>query len=48
MLQGNTHVVYNGSFYYNQYNTDLVVRLDLTTLQKISKQSLQFLINPCP
>ncbi|XP_017488626.1 PREDICTED: myocilin-like, partial [Rhagoletis zephyria] len=35
-FQGNAHVVYNGSFYYNQYNSDLVVKLDLVTMKKIS------------
>ncbi|XP_053964726.1 uncharacterized protein LOC128867494 [Anastrepha ludens] len=35
-FQGNAHVVYNGSFYYNQYNSDLVVKLDLATLEKIN------------
>ncbi|XP_011196269.1 uncharacterized protein LOC105221198 [Zeugodacus cucurbitae] len=34
-FQGNAHVVYNGSFYYNQFNTDLVVKLDLATMKKI-------------
>ncbi|CAD7014890.1 unnamed protein product [Ceratitis capitata] len=34
-FQGNAHVVYNGSFYYNQYNSDLVVKLDLATMKKI-------------
>uniref|UniRef100_A0A0K8VYM4 Collagen alpha-1(XI) chain n=2 Tax=Bactrocera latifrons TaxID=174628 RepID=A0A0K8VYM4_BACLA len=34
-FQGNAHVVYNGSFYYNQLNTDLVVKLDLATMKKI-------------
>ncbi|XP_067631434.1 uncharacterized protein [Eurosta solidaginis] len=35
-FQGNAHVVYNGSFYYNQFNSDLVVKLELATLKKIS------------
>ncbi|XP_037941142.1 olfactomedin-like protein 2A [Teleopsis dalmanni] len=33
---GNAHIVYNGSFYYNQRNTNLVVKLDLGTMEKIS------------
>ncbi|XP_023175222.2 uncharacterized protein LOC111602419 isoform X2 [Drosophila hydei] len=37
-FQGNAHVVYNGSFYYQQKNSDLVVKLDLTTSKKISIQ----------
>ncbi|KAM8720388.1 hypothetical protein ACLKA7_006437 [Drosophila subpalustris] len=37
-FQGNAHVVYNGSFYYHQKNTDLVVKLDLTTSKKTSVQ----------
>ncbi|KRF94209.1 uncharacterized protein LOC6584807 isoform X2 [Drosophila mojavensis] len=37
-FQGNAHVVYNGSFYYQQKNSDLVVKLDLTTSKKISVQ----------
>ncbi|XP_043072303.1 uncharacterized protein LOC6565277 isoform X2 [Drosophila grimshawi] len=37
-FQGNAHVVYNGSFYYHQKNSDLVVKLDLTTSKKISIQ----------
>uniref|UniRef100_A0A1B0FGN9 Uncharacterized protein n=1 Tax=Glossina morsitans morsitans TaxID=37546 RepID=A0A1B0FGN9_GLOMM len=37
-FQGNAHVVYNGSFYYNQHNTDLVVKLDLVTMKKITTQ----------
>ncbi|KAL9919812.1 uncharacterized protein ACN427_001609 isoform 6-T7 [Glossina fuscipes fuscipes] len=37
-FQGNAHVVYNGSFYYNQHNTDLVVKLDLITMKKITTQ----------
>uniref|UniRef100_A0A1A9X4X1 Olfactomedin-like domain-containing protein n=1 Tax=Glossina brevipalpis TaxID=37001 RepID=A0A1A9X4X1_9MUSC len=37
-FQGNAHVVYNGSFYYNQYNSDLVVKLDLITMKKITTQ----------
>jgi len=30
-------VVFNGSFYYQQRNSDLVVKLDLTSLKKISE-----------
>ncbi|XP_062139925.1 uncharacterized protein LOC133848392 isoform X2 [Drosophila sulfurigaster albostrigata] len=37
-FQGNAHVVYNGSFYYHQKNTDLVVKLDLTTSKKTTFQ----------
>ncbi|XP_046398065.1 uncharacterized protein LOC124164884 [Ischnura elegans] len=30
-FKGNSHVVYNGSFYYNQLNQSKVIRFDLTT-----------------
>ncbi|KAH8314981.1 hypothetical protein KR074_006388 [Drosophila pseudoananassae] len=35
---GNAHVVFNNSFYYHQRNSDLVVKLDLTSLKKITTQ----------
>ncbi|XP_043660184.1 uncharacterized protein LOC122624608 isoform X1 [Drosophila teissieri] len=37
-FHGNAHVVFNGSFYYQQRNSDLVVKLDLTSLKKITTQ----------
>ncbi|XP_039498131.1 uncharacterized protein LOC120455759 [Drosophila santomea] len=37
-FHGNAHVVFNGSFYYQQKNSDLVVKLDLTSLKKITTQ----------
>ncbi|BFG02706.1 uncharacterized protein DMAD_02144 [Drosophila madeirensis] len=37
-FHGNAHVVFNGSFYYHQRNSDLVVKLDLTSLKKITTQ----------
>lgn len=30
-MQGNAHVIYNGSFYYNQLNEPNIVRYDLAT-----------------
>ncbi|XP_055839333.1 uncharacterized protein LOC129907245 [Episyrphus balteatus] len=33
-FMGNAHVVFNGSFYYNQENTEIVVKLDLATLKR--------------
>ncbi|KAH8235961.1 hypothetical protein KR032_011366 [Drosophila birchii] len=36
-FHGNAHVVFNGSFYYHQRGSDLVVKLDLTSLKKISE-----------
>ncbi|XP_002024245.2 uncharacterized protein LOC6599280 isoform X2 [Drosophila persimilis] len=37
-FHGNAHVVFNGSFYYHQRNSDLVVKLDLISLKKITTQ----------
>ncbi|ALC49872.1 CG6867, partial [Drosophila busckii] len=37
-FQGNAHVVYNNSFYYQQKNSDLIVKLDLMTSKKITTQ----------
>ncbi|KAH8287588.1 hypothetical protein KR054_010431 [Drosophila jambulina] len=37
-FHGNAHVVFNGSFYYHQRGSDLVVKLDLTSLKKITTQ----------
>ncbi|XP_068154440.1 uncharacterized protein [Drosophila tropicalis] len=37
-FHGNAHAVFNGSFYYQQKNTDLVVKLDLFTNEKITTQ----------
>ncbi|KAH8281267.1 hypothetical protein KR018_003964 [Drosophila ironensis] len=43
-FHGNAHVVYNGSFYYHQRNSDLVVKLDLTSSKKISKWLHEFIV----
>ena len=40
-LQGNAHVIYNGSFYYHQNNTQNIVRYDLE-----QKNSTAFLAAP--
>ncbi|XP_017121518.2 uncharacterized protein LOC108142284 [Drosophila elegans] len=37
-FHGNAHVVFNNSFYYQQRNSDLVVKLDLISLKKITTQ----------
>ena len=31
MLQGNDHVVYNGSFFYFNYQTESIIKYDLAT-----------------
>ncbi|KAL5289280.1 OLFML2B family protein [Megaselia abdita] len=41
-FMGNAHVVYNGSFYYNQERSDAIVKMDLLTGKKIAMLNLPY------